>query len=340
MRILLTGAGGPAAIEFMRGALDAAPPVTDVLEVHMADMDPLAAGLYLVPEAQRALVPAGRDAAFLDEVVGLCRDRKIDVFVPTVDVELLGVARNLDRFRELGCKVLLANEKALASCLDKAALMDRVAGSVPEAVAPWWILGESLPGDLTFPLIAKPRAGSGSRGIHRVETAAGLDRLPRDESYLLQTLLAGAEYSVDVLADTTGHPLVAVPRERLKVDSGIAVTAVSVEDKTLQDLACKIVKALGLAFVSNVQFKRDVAGIPRLLEINPRFPGTMPLTIRSGVNMPALALGLLLGQRPQQDQLSWRETAIVRTWQDHKIETGELQSMMERRVLQVEGLLV
>ena len=52
---------------------------------------------------------------------------------------------------------------------------------------------------------------------------------------------------------------------------------------------------IGLRYTANIQFRRDASGTPTLLEVNARFPGTMPLTVRSGVNMPLLSLRDVLG---------------------------------------------
>ena len=56
-RVLITGAGGPAAIAVMR-SLRADPSV-----LIAADMDSWAAGLYLV-RPERMLIPAGREPGF------------------------------------------------------------------------------------------------------------------------------------------------------------------------------------------------------------------------------------------------------------------------------------
>ncbi len=53
-RILVTGAGGPAAIAAMKSLR-----ADSTFELLAADMDPWAAGLYLVPPAAHALIPPG-----------------------------------------------------------------------------------------------------------------------------------------------------------------------------------------------------------------------------------------------------------------------------------------
>jgi len=162
----------------------------------------------------------------------------------------------------------------------------------------------------------KPRSGSGSRGIRRVERAEELEALPRDGTLLAQELLPGAEYSLDVLARADGHVSAVVPRARLKVDSGIAVTGRTLHDDGLERFARDVAGLIGLTTVANVQVKEDAAGAPALLEVNPRFPGTMPLTIAAGVDMPRLAIGEALGTPIPEGPLPFADIAMVRYFEE------------------------
>lgn len=60
--------------------------------------------------------------------------------------------------------------------------------------------------------------------------------------------------------------------------------------------------------------------------MNPRFPGTMPLTVASGVDMPLLALDSLRG-KPLPEQVGFREVAMVRYLEERFIELGEVQQV-------------
>ena len=63
----------------------------------------------------------------------------------------------------------------------------------------------------------------------------------------------------------------------------------------LASYAKKIVEGLRIKGPANIQcFKNDDE--IRFLEINPRFSGSLPLTIAAGVNTPLLALRLCVGQ--------------------------------------------
>ena len=80
-------------------------------------------------------------------------------------------------------------------------------------------------------------------------------------------------------------------------------------------ISSAVARAVGLTSVANVQLKRDADGVPALLEVNPRFPGAMPLTIAAGVDMPSLVLDDVLG-RDLPRHLDFAEIANVRYLED------------------------
>jgi carbamoyl-phosphate synthase large subunit len=297
----------------------------DRLEFFSGDIDPHAPGLFLVDRAHRLLLPRGDDPGFADSVLEICRERRIDAVVPTVDSELLPLAESRDDFESAGVALLVAPTRALRRCLDKWGLMQVADGSVPiPRSAP--LDDDFDPSAFNLPVLVKRRVGSGSRGVRRVDSWDALG-LVRDRSLLVQEHLPGPEYSLDVLASSAGEVRAVVPRERLRVDSGIAITSRTVHDEELEAIGARAAEAAGITGVANVQVMRDAAGTPRLIEINPRFPGTMPLTVASGVNMPRLALGELLGEPIPDGRLEFRDVAMTRVFEDVPVELDELAEL-------------
>jgi carbamoyl-phosphate synthase large subunit len=325
-RILVTGTGGPSGYSFMRALRG------DSLEFHSADIDPHAPGLFLVDEEHRLLLPRGDDPGFAEVLLEICRERAVDVVVPTVDTELVPMAESREQFEAAGTSVLVAPTRALRRCLDKWALMQVADGSVPiPRSAP--LDDDFDPEGFELPVIVKPRVGSGSRGVRRADSWDELGPV-RDRSLLVQEHLPGPEYSLDVLATADGEVRAVVPRERLRVDSGIAITSRTVHDEELESLGARAVEAAGLTGVANVQVMRDAVGAARLIEINPRFPGTMSLTVASGVNMPRLALGELLGDPMPPGPLEFGEVAMTRVFEDVPVDPDELRALRARAVAQ------
>jgi carbamoyl-phosphate synthase large subunit len=323
-RVLVTGTGGPSGVSFMKALAD------DPWDIYSADIDPYAAGLYLVDSDHRVIVPRGDSETFVAEIIELCVRLRIDVLVPTVDSELLPLAIARHELAEHGVSLVLASEQTLRDCLDKWTLHARCVGAlrVPDTVL---VDADFDPSACALPVIVKPRSGSGSRGVHRVDEVEELTRLPRDATLLVQEYLPGSEYSLDVLARADGAIVTVVPRARLKVDSGIAVTGRTVHDESLERIGALIAKRIGLTSVANVQVKLTGDGEPALLEVNPRFPGTMSLTVASGVNMPRLCVQEALGIE-MPSEMPFAEIAMVRFLEEHFMDFSEIEALQAEAV--------
>jgi carbamoyl-phosphate synthase large subunit len=262
------------------------------VEVFAGDMDGWASGLYLVPAERRRILQPGLSPDFVDGIRQLCVDDQVDVVISTVDVELPPLAAHRD---DLGGAVLAApSEATLAVTLDKWELAQRCAPLLRTPVTRL-LNADGIALRWVYPVIVKPRRGAGSRGVRLVPDRAALTAMDPDETLIIQEHLPGDEFSVDVLADAEGNVVAAVPRTRTRVDSGVSIAGQTVHDAALEDTAAAVARAIGLRGVANVQLRRDSDGIPALLEVNPRFPGALPLTIAAGVDMPSLVLDLALG---------------------------------------------
>lgn len=326
-RIAVTGAGGPSAVSVLQALAGR------TTELFAADIDPYAPGLYLVVPDHRWLVLRGDDPDFVDDVLARCVEHRIDVLIPTVDTELLPVSQRAHEFQARGTRVMVARPATLERCIDKAVLLEACIGVCP--VPRTAILRSAAQlADWPLPCLVKPRFGAGGRGVRRIDNLADLGGVPTDGSFIVQEFLPGAEHSVDVLATLDAHVRAAVPRSRLKIDSGIAVTGMTVHDARLQRCATAVAEALGVIYVANIQFRDDAAGIPKLLDVNARFPGTMPLTIAAGVNMPCLALDMCLGLPLPAGCSTFQDIGMVRVWREHFVDVNEiigLEREAERR---------
>lgn len=328
-RVLVTGAGGPAGVAVIRSLL-----ARDDVDVLAADMDGWASGLYLVAAENRRIVPAGRSDTFVDELIAMCAADSVDVLFSTVDVELPGLARRRDELLAVGTALAAPSFETLTVCLDKFQLAERCAPltAVPETRL---LDAEGVAREWDFPVIIKPRSGAGSRGVKLIPDRDALEALGFDESIIIQENLPGEEFSVDVIADLEGNVLAAVPRSRERVDSGVSIAGRTVRRPELIQTASEVAQAIGLSGVANVQLRYSSTGIPALLEVNPRFPGAMPLTIAAGVDMPSLLLDLVLG-RPVPSAVDFVELANVRYLEDVFLDVADV--LVSENAAHAEGL--
>jgi carbamoyl-phosphate synthase large subunit len=323
-KVMMTGAGGAAAVSVWKS-------LRNLVELHMADIDDCASGLYLVPARQRLLLPRGDSTEFAGSVLSHCVKRGIQLLIPTVDSELLPLSLARADFERAGIQIAVAAPDVLRIIRDKAALLDAAAAVVPVPWSQIWGISSSV--DLpSWPAFAKPRAGSGSRDLMKIDSRQDLERVPRNDEFVVQEWLPADEYSVDVYVSRAGVALASVPRVRMKTDSGIAVTARTVLASDVARQAIDLVKALNLTLVSNVQFRRDANGVAKLLEINPRFPGTLPLTAAAGVDIPKLMLDDYSGVELPTALIPYAEVMTVRYWTEHPVQVPEWRALAAERV--------
>lgn len=323
MRVLVTGAGGASAVSIWKS-------LSADHELHMADIDPVAAGLYLVPADRRLIIPRGDSPELVSALFRACQERKIEALVPTVDVELAPIAAVRDRFEAMGVSLPISPLNCLRICRDKQLLMEAVRGRVP--IPESEPLTEEVASRIdVFPRFVKPREGAGTRGASMIGSQADLDRQPKDGSVLLQEYLPGEEYSVDVYVRLDGLVVAAVPRLRMKIDSGIAVASRTVKMPAVAEAAVRTAEIIGIRGAANIQFKRASDGVFKLLEVNPRYPGTLPLTGAAGVDMPKLMVDELSGRRLPDKPLPFKELMVVRYWTEQYFDPNEWKALCPPR---------
>lgn len=171
----------------------------------------------------------------------------------------------------------------------------------------------------TFPLIAKPRFGSASKGIQIITGPRQFKNIvSNDELYIIQEYIANhREYTVDCFIADDGRIICAVPRIRLEVVGGEVSRTVTVHDERLEALAVTVLERLNLRGAVTLQFIEDLNdGRLMLMEINPRLGGGAVCAVHAGADIPAYILRSALGERVYTCQ-TWKDgTEIVRYQQE------------------------
>ena len=80
---------------------------------------------------------------------------------------------------------------------------------------------------------------------------------------------------------------------------GAGVVNITTETEEIINLSKKLLNFLNWTGPAQVEWIRDKNGNFKLMEINPRFWGTLQLSIDAGINFPSLALRLLEGKDPK-----------------------------------------
>jgi protein-tyrosine-phosphatase/predicted ATP-grasp superfamily ATP-dependent carboligase len=260
--------------------------------------------------------PAPVDAeAWQAEFERLLLRERFDLVIPTNDPAIIPLQHQRRRFEPLARFALPADE-ALETALDKIRTHELAASlgvRVPRSVTVRAIdeIDAALE-QFTYPVIVKPRRSYlpedlVERGhVRRARTAAEARSAAEGAlirgSVLIQEHVDGVGCGYELLADR-GEILMRFQHERVHEPPGGGwssyrrSTRVSPE---FEDAASRLVGALSYTGVAMVEFKRDPgSGRWALMEINPRFWGSLPLALASGVDFPVALWDLLVdGRRP------------------------------------------
>ncbi len=234
-------------------------------------------------------LPDTRSAEFPVNLLGLCQRESIDLIVPTIDPDLRVLAQMRDELASCGVLALVGPSASIDICRDKVNLATFLGKRGFPAVP---ILSAD---EACCPAFVKPRDGSASIHAFPARTPEELSFFSRYvPNAIIQPLLTGAEYTVDVFCDRDLRAIATIPRRRLKVRSGEVVLARVERDEALEKLAASVAEALQLIGPSNLQIIRGASG-PQIIEVNPRFGGGCPLSIAAGAPLARWALQLVLG---------------------------------------------
>jgi hypothetical protein len=144
---------------------------------------------------------------------------------------------------------------------------------------------------IKYPVFLKPDVGQGTKGTHKVEKLADVEfYLNEDSSLLILEYLPGKEYTVDCFTNSEGKLLFSEGRERRRINNGISVNTMRVENPKFRELAKAINEKISLQGAWFYQVKEREDGELVLMEIAPRIAGTMGLFRVMGVNFVQLSL--------------------------------------------------
>ena len=269
----------------------------------------------------RIQVPGVYSDDYISIILNICKVQNIDILISLNDLELPILAERKTEFKEIGVKVIVSDPKVIDICFDKyktAQFIESIGLKTPKTYVRYEEAVEANKlGKHKFPLILKPRWGSGSIGLEFVDDLEELEmvyKLDRkkvmksilatasvDENFLLiQEVIKGTEYGLDIANDLNGKYRGVSVKKKLVMRSGETDKAITIDNVELRNIGANIGRELG--HIGNLDcdiIERD--GDYYVLELNPRFGGGYPFSHEAGVNMPKAIITWAKGEEVSND---------------------------------------
>lgn len=244
---------------------------------------------------------------FVEDVIRILRQEKIDALIPMTDLSVYLVLKHEQELRRLTA-VPFPDFATFLQATDKLDLMRRA--SVIGVPIPETLFVEDPPsavdlsGKIRYPAVLKPRCSifpdngryfrSSVRMVHcgdELKHVLASDPVFR-RPFMIQRRLEGEGTGVFAFC-VKGRPIAVFSHRRLREKppwGGVSVLSESCEpDPSAIAGAFRLLESLKWEGVAMVEFKRDrPGGVPHLMEINARLWGSLQLAIDCGVDFPYL----------------------------------------------------
>jgi carbamoyl-phosphate synthase large subunit len=265
---------------------------------------------------------------YLAEVHRICRAEAVQLILPGSEKELELLAQNASAIgRDTGAMVVASSQDVLRVAMDKwetCRFLERAGLGFPRYARIDALQEvEWLVAAVGFPLVAKPFRGTGSRGIHQIDSWHAIDFARGSGTDLVvQEHLEPdhEEYSVAVYTRKDGTAVGAFSYLREQLVAGDTYRARVSSNEVVEAEALRVVKALRSSGPCNVQLRLTARG-PVTFEINPRFSGGVGMRAHFGYNEVEMAIRDLILDEPVPAPRTTTGT-VLRFWEEMYFDDG------------------
>jgi carbamoyl-phosphate synthase large subunit len=269
------------------------------IDIHLLGTDTITLSPALQLCHERFLVKPTKHPDYIKELLSIVKANKVNLLIPTVDLDLDLLARNKSKFEALGCQALVSAPRVVDICQDKRKtyrfLLENGFGG-PVTMSVQTALSNN---ELTWPCFLKPWDGYASRRTavvcNRRDLLFFAKKVP---NAICQEFIRGTEYTCDAYVDFNMKVRCVVPRKRIETRAGEVSKAQVVKNLYIMNEVTRLVNALGAGpGVITIQLFLTDNNKIKFIEINPRFGGGVPLSIKAGANFPKWVLQEMLGRK-------------------------------------------
>ncbi|MEZ5628533.1 MAG: ATP-grasp domain-containing protein [Rhodocyclaceae bacterium] len=281
------------------------------VDVASSTAHPIAAYSRAVERCLTYPDPLTRQLDFIAWIRDVTEQAGYALIIPVTERTVAPLLKHRDRYDDT--RVAMAPTESLRLALDKAqtvALAESVGIPVPRSVLIEDIAElDAARARFDFPIVIKPASSVGadqSKNIQLTvsyafddnELRALVQHALRFGHVILQEYFRGEGEGIELLADH-GEVIYAFQHRRLHevpLTGGGSSLRMSVEiTPALLDASRRLMAAMKWHGVAMVEFKHDpVSGQFRLMEVNGRFWGSLPLAAAAGANFPGMLYELLV----------------------------------------------
>lgn len=265
------------------------------------DINEFAPGLYFADKHYVIEKDFDNPAEYIKHIIRICLDENVSHILTLVDPELVLFAENRALLAKNGITPVLSADEVIHNTFDKYSFFKTYKDTVnvlDSCETKEEAIEAVKSGRLDFPVMAKPRCGSGSAGLTVLHYLNEFDTLKYNSSnnYIFQKKLDCREFGIDAYFDMITGELVSIfMKEKIALRSGETDKAVSVFREDIYNEVLKLEKLDKFRGPVDIDIFVDKDENIFFNEINPRFGGGYPMGHNCGVNFMKLVFNNMKG---------------------------------------------
>jgi carbamoyl-phosphate synthase large subunit len=293
---------GPG-IPFIRGVRESKSFDARIIGLAYENLEP---GIYmhdLVDKSYHIPYPTAGSDVLLKRIEYINSAEHIDVLVPNFDAELFTFMKSADKLQEMGIRTFLPTveqyEERHKSNLNEYGEKYNI--SVPYSKA---IYSESelnsIQKEFKYPLFVKGKFYDASIAYNPEQARAHTKKISEKWGFpiIIQQYVTGNEVNVVALGDGKGNTIGCVAMRKLYItDKGKAWAGITLADENLINITEKIIGQTKWRGGMEIEMIKSTDGEYYLIEINPRLPAWVYLSVGAGQNLPEALVKLALGEK-------------------------------------------
>lgn len=249
--------------------------------------------------------PMTNHASYIPWLLDVIRRHDVAMVIPGIEVDVVAWNEHRATIEQSGAQVLLNDPDLIRLCADKWQFYQSLVKHHSPYAIPTSLEFDEI--SQRFPLLLKPRKGSGSKGIVVVNDSDDLRQHlgATAQGMMIQPVIGTEEeeYTTSAFFDRDSKLCAFHTLRRTLSEAGFTETAETVELDCVQDALLHFGKIFTPVGPTNFQFRLD-DGKLKLLEINPRISSSTSLRAAFGYNESAMSVEWLLdGKLPEQPAL-------------------------------------
>lgn len=268
------------------------------------------------------LTPQIYSTEYIDYLINYCKKNKITVLISLFDIDLPILAKNKQRFKDIGVDVIVSDPEVIDICNDKWKTYQFLIQHNIKTPTTYISFSEAVTAlqnkELEYPVIIKPRWGMGSIGIYKADNLEELQVLYKkvrneingsylkfesaadaDNAILIQECIESDEYGIEVINDLNREYVTTFCKHKIAMRSGETDQAITIENDKLSEVGKSLSKTLRhIAVLDSDCLEKN--GDFYVLELNARFGGQYPFSHLAGANIPKQIVDWCTGMKTNQ----------------------------------------